>query len=87
MNVSCTEHSELSFKYSFILQHEWKSQDHETIYLKAYIKGFSQSAHFDPVGYLFLWVKGSGLKTLWGTPLKVVGLSQRKAPELLLQTT
>ncbi len=54
------------------------------IRLKAHFKGFFHFTHLAPV--LLLWVKGTGPLTLWGPPLGVVGLSQRKAPELLLQT-
>lgn len=82
-NVSCT------FKNSFILQYESKSQEHRTHGSSSSHQRLLSVKHTltQLASAFFLWVKGSGLKTLWGTPLKVVGLSHRKAPELLLQTT
>lgn len=48
---------------------------------------FTESTLAQLAPTLFLWVKGTGLLTPRGPPLRIVSLRKRKASELLLQTS
>lgn len=88
-HVSCTTSRNI-LQLWFILKYKSKSQEHQTHSQKQRHLQTFKRCHFTkpqlpPV--LLLWIKGTGLLTLWGLPLGIVGLSQRKTSELLLQTT